>query len=118
MERASHQSSLRPMPPAVADEAMTPAPAEVVSKASATLRQPKLLSLSLCTQPYKSIMHAHFRLFGPERFLGGSGLELEIATRLLHSLKMGGVTFTKAPRSSELREHEVDDCTALKSESS
>jgi hypothetical protein len=113
MERASHQPSLPTMPSAAADEAMTSAPAE-----GGPLRQTKLLALSLSAQPYKSIMHAHFCLFGPERFPGGSNIELEIALRLFHSLKSRGVTFAKLPRGHKLPEFEVDDNTALNSESS
>lgn len=45
--------------------------------------------LSLRQEPYKSIMHAHFRLFGPNRFTGGSNIEKVVGERILERILSG-----------------------------
>jgi hypothetical protein len=45
--------------------------------------------LSLRQEPYKSIMHAHFRLLGPNRFTGGSNIEKVVGERILDRILSG-----------------------------
>jgi hypothetical protein len=50
---------------------------------------PTEVVLSLRQEPYKSIMHAHFRLFGPNRFTGGSNIEKVVGERILDRILSG-----------------------------
>lgn len=79
--------------------------------------------LSLREEPYKSILSAHFRLFGPERFTGGSVVEKAVGESIMEKIISGGyhegvvgeVTLYKMHRSGNELE-EVSHSVALRSE--
>lgn len=93
-----------------------------------THSHPTEITLSLKEEPYKSIMRAHFRLFGPDRFTGGRELEKLVVGKIMDSLAAleqnnssssnrsnGGVQFYRMSRCGEKRE-EVSERWAADSE--
>lgn len=58
------------------------------SNAAAALEDDSI-TISLMREPYKSIMHAHFRLLG-DKFQGGNEVEKLVAERVLRLLKRRG----------------------------
>lgn len=86
--------------PAPSKRARTNEPHNIVSKnkeaslassaSSTTPTKSSKVILSLREEPYKSILSAHFRLFGPERFLGGSDVEKVVGERIMDRILSGG----------------------------
>jgi hypothetical protein len=91
---------------------------------------PRRLIVSLFSQPYKSILHSHFRLLGPTIAAVGCRteyerwLEKEVARRVFDLLRGGkdddgqvrSVKFVRLVRFGKGDEEEVHDAWALKSE--
>jgi hypothetical protein len=91
---------------------------------------PRRLIVSLFSQPYKSILHSHFRLLGPTIAAVGCRteyerwLEKEVARRVFDLLRRGkdddgrsgNVKFVRLVRFGKGDEEEVHDAWALKSE--
>ena len=119
-----------PTPQPIANESPS---TEKVSKSVSTRRKtprnksitsdnPHRVVLSLFQQPYKSIMHAHFRLLGKERTDLVKALEREIAIKVYDMLKSRSgdaeqVQFVKLVRFGKGEEEDVDKKSALTSES-
>jgi hypothetical protein len=63
--------------------------------------------LSLMREPYKSIMHAHFRLLGSDKVVGGNEVEKAVAervlARLLSSRNGGGDAVASAAGDSKMK---------------
>ena len=60
-------------------------------------------------------MHAHFRLFGPERFTGSAEVEKDVASRILQKLYSSGSELCKLDRGGK-SEGVLEEEMAWKSE--